>query len=329
MPEIVIEYEDSELDAFIERQIQIRPGRGHLRRGYKIQLPNMSEPPVKVYQVLIDANKNSRATRPENIGSVNETFQTHNPSTIEEFRTAHIAMHGDNRVRAQNLIAARLQFENRKIMTLIQVPELPEKKVMTVRNAELNVIGTHFDQVANGTLDKTLEHNLLEDGYHIHLKHDGSPNPLNGYILRVNSATDAAKDAMETAGGRIIELSQIDQVESQRIHPIIIEFVNDIIGGDSFLGKTIEIRILNDIAIQRGLPYIPPTNEQESNNIDGSIGTDLYSIKPATWEGWTRGELNLAGEVNFIGYHIKSHERGKISVEYQETAQQAVDLYSR
>jgi len=326
MPEIVIEYSDPELDAFIQRQILISPGRGHLRRGYKIQLPDQSS--VKVYQDLINAGENSRAFRPENIGSINETFQEHSPETIAEFRAAHFALHTDRRNHAQNLIVARLQFQNQKVQTILNVPDIPIKREMTVLGAELEVLGRHLDEGTFENLSSGLLHDLRRSGYHIHLRSSTS-NTLSGLRLRVNSCTPGAAIQSEEVGGEIITDSDEGPPQPENVHPIIIEFVNDVIGGDSFLGKTIEIRILQDIATRSGLTYNPPTNEQESNNIDGAVGESLYSVKPATWRGWNGSALNMVGEVNFVGYHIEHFEPGSLRIVYQDDVHVAMELYGR
>jgi hypothetical protein len=67
-------------------------------------------------------------------------------------------------------------------------------------------------------------------------------------------------------------------------HPNIRIFVDDLTGLQTYQGKQCEVRILRDIANKEGEEDYQPSSEQdESDNIDGMIKEDTYSVKPETF----------------------------------------------
>lgn len=67
-------------------------------------------------------------------------------------------------------------------------------------------------------------------------------------------------------------------------HPNIRIFVNELTGLQTYLGKKCEVEILRDIATHEGEDdYRTPSEEDESNDIDGRIRERTYSVKPVTF----------------------------------------------
>ena len=67
-------------------------------------------------------------------------------------------------------------------------------------------------------------------------------------------------------------------------HPNIRIFVDELTGLDTYLGKKCEVEILGDIANNEGEEdYQAPSEEDESNDIDGRIRERTYSVKPETF----------------------------------------------
>ena len=67
-------------------------------------------------------------------------------------------------------------------------------------------------------------------------------------------------------------------------HPNIRIFVDDLTGLQTYQGKKCEVEILRDIANNEGEEdYQSPSEQDESDNIDGRIREDTYSVKPETF----------------------------------------------
>jgi hypothetical protein len=67
-------------------------------------------------------------------------------------------------------------------------------------------------------------------------------------------------------------------------HPNIRIFVDELTGLQTYQGKKCEVEILRDIANNEGEEdYQAPSEEDESNDIDGRIRERTYSVKPETF----------------------------------------------
>lgn len=61
---------------------------------------------------------------------------------------------------------------------------------------------------------------------------------------------------------------------------ILVEYIRDLIGRRSYEGKRMEVEVMTDIS---GGEYVPPSDADETRNIDGVYEDETYSVKPKSW----------------------------------------------
>ena len=126
----------------------------------------------------------------------------------------------------------------------------------------------------------------------------------------LQSHPTAILDATNRVYGMIEQFrAAIDKITKDMVR----DWVKDLVITKTFAGLKVQEAILKHIAEMEFTTYRTATAQEESQNIDGMIGSRFVSIKPTTWSGMLTSPIDI--KIDMI-YYEKTKDGLKITYDW-------------
>ncbi len=182
-------------------------------------------------------------------------------------------------------------IKNEELVTLngCETPEFPKYTSQLINWANQNAQGTR-PRVVGQLSDLFPEYESECDSISIDSWREWY---LNRYPNAIQNATDKIFAQVENLK-EAIKLIDKDMVQ---------KWVEDLVVSKTYNGLYVQEAILSKLAEKSGSSYRLATPEEESQGIDGYVGSTAYSVKPDTYK--TMGRLSETIDVKMIYYTKK------------------------